>query len=168
MLEKWTKFTKVQDKMSIQSKSMFQSATALIRRNKRAFTVLEILIVLAIIGMIVALGVANFGRIFSSSQEDIARTFVNSALSAPLMAYRRDMGRYPTTEEGLQALITAPAARADRWRGPYVEGGINRLVDPWGNPYQYRFPGEINPDRFDLFSIGPDTVAGTDDDVGNW
>jgi len=81
------------------------------------------------------------------------------------------MGAYPSTSEGLQALITVPAGNADRWRGPYimVKGDQNKiLLDPWGNPYQYRYPGIHNTTGYDLWSKGPDGRDGTADDIGNW
>ncbi len=132
-----------------------------------AFTLLEILVVLAIIGLLVSLAVTNVGNLFSGSQKDIAKLFVNQSMRAPLEVYRSHMGDYPTAAEGLQALITAPASKADRWRGPYLQD--NKLpIDPWGEPYQYRAPGVKNKNGYDLWSKGPDKTDGTDDDIGNW
>jgi len=123
--------------------------------------------VLAIIGMLVSLAVTNVGGLFSSSQKDVARMFVNQSLQAPLAVYKIHMGDYPTTAEGLQALISAPGNKAERWRGPYLQE--NKIpADPWGEPYQYRYPGVKNKDRYDLWSKGPDRTDGTDDDIGNW
>jgi general secretion pathway protein G len=132
---------------------------------------LEILIVLAIIGLLVGLGVKNADKILGGSQEAVAGIFVNDTLKTSLVRYRIDMGDYPSTAEGLQALATAPAARADRWKGSYIEakGGI-LPTDPWGEAYQYRYPGTQNKASggYDLFSKGPDKVEGTEDDIGNW
>lgn len=136
------------------------------RNNKRGFTILEILIVLAVIGMLVALGVSQADRILGRSQEDVARIWVNETIKVPLTSYRIHMGQYPSTEEGLQALINPPANRADRWRGPYIDG--TRIpTDPWGNPYQYRFPGTRNQGSYDVYSFGPDGVD-SDQNIGNW
>jgi general secretion pathway protein G len=67
----------------------------------------------------------------------------------------------------LQALWTQPAQRADSWHGPYGEGS-KPPVDPWGEPYQYAYPGTHNKGSYDLWSKGPDHTSGTDDDIGNW
>jgi len=139
------------------------------RHTARAFTLIEILVVLAIAGMIIGLAVANFGKLFSGAKENIAGMFVNSSLQVPFETYRMDMGNYPSTAEGLQALVTAPSDKADRWRGPYIKGDKSKiLIDPWNTPYQYRFPGIHNPDGYDVWSKGPDMQDGTADDIGNW
>ena len=146
--------------------SLLRRAT---RKTARAFTLIEILVVLAIAGMIIGLAVANFGKIFGGAKEDIAGMFVSSSLQVPLATYSMQMGNYPSTAEGLQALITAPSDKVDRWRGPYLQGDKSKvLLDPWGNPYQYRFPGTHNTDGYDVWSKGPDGQDGTADDIGNW
>jgi general secretion pathway protein G len=137
------------------------------RRIDGAFTLLEILVVLAIIGMLVGLAVTNVDKLFRGSQQDIAKLFVNQSMQAPLNVYRIHMGDFPTTSEGLQALITAPANKADRWRGPYLLDS-KLPIDPWGEPYQYRYPGVKNKTTYDLWSKGPDKADGTEDDIGNW
>ncbi len=137
--------------------------------QRRAFTLLEILVVLAIIGLLVGLAVTKVGGVFSAKQEDIARLFVNASIKTPLTAYRIDMGDYPSTDEGLQALLTAPQGKGDHWRGPYLDVSGNKLpVDPWQEPYAYRYPGVKNKGGFDIYSKGPDKADGTPDDIGNW
>lgn len=133
----------------------------------RAFTLLEILVVLAILGLLAGLAIGNLDKLFGGAQVDIARTFVGTSMKMPLTAYRMDMGDYPTTAEGLKALAVAPSGKTDRWRGPYVNDG-NIPLDPWKRPYQYRYPGVKNKSGYDLWSMGPDGQDGTADDIGNW
>lgn len=136
-------------------------------RGVEAFTLLEILVVVGIIVLLFSLAVTNVTGIFSGSQKDIAHLFVTQSLQAPLTTYRIHVGDYPSTAEGLQALISPPANKAERWRGPYLQE--NKLpIDPWGEPYQYRYPGVKNKNGYDLWSKGPDKTDGTDDDIGNW
>ncbi|GAB1487859.1 type II secretion system major pseudopilin GspG [Opitutaceae bacterium] len=148
----------------------FSSDSPASRRARRsAFTLLEILVVLAIMGLLVGLAVTKVGGIFGGKQEDVARIFVQSSLKTPLTAYRLDLGDYPTTSEGIAALLSAPANRADRWRGPYIEAPGGRVpTDPWGEPYVYRYPGVKNKSSYDVFSKGPDRREDTADDIGNW
>jgi len=137
-------------------------------RNEGGFTLLEILVVLAIIGLLVGLVVSNTDKIFGQSQEAIAKIFVRDSLKTPLVRYRIDLGDYPATNEGLAALITAPG-NAEKWRGPYLDStGGKAPVDPWGQPYEYRYPGVKNVGGYDLYSKGPDKTAETADDIGNW
>ena len=137
------------------------------RRIDSAFTLIEILVVVAIIGLLFGLAVTNIGNLFSGGQKDIAKIFVNQSMQAPLTVYKIHMGDYPTTTEGLQALIDAPAGKTDRWRGPYLKDAKLPL-DPWQEPYQYRYPGVKNKNSYDLWSKGPDKTDGTEDDIGNW
>lgn len=128
---------------------------------------MEILVVLAILGLLVALAVQNLDKIFGGAQDQSARLFVRESLKNPLFTYRMQMGDYPTTAEGLQALVSAPSSRAERWGGPYlVEAKLP--VDPWGEPYQYAYPGARNKTGYDVWSKGPDKQSGTADDIGNW
>jgi general secretion pathway protein G len=94
---------------------------------------------------------------------------VRSSLEAPLLSFRRDLGDYPTTEQGIKALIKAPEDKADQWKGPYIKvPGGKAPSDPWGEPYEYRYPGTHNTDSYDLFSKGRDKQPDTADDIGNW
>jgi general secretion pathway protein G len=142
-------------------------ATVMRRKATRAFTLLEILVVLAIIGLLAGLAISNIGGIFGGAQLTTASLFVKESMKTSLTTYRIHLGDYPTTSEGIMALVTAPANKADRWRGPYIEGGKVPL-DPWGEPYQYRYPGTKNKGGYDLYSKGPDKADGTEDDIGNW
>lgn len=138
-------------------------------RDTAGLTLIEILVVLAIIGLLVGVLVTKTDKIFGSSQVAVAGIFVRETTKIPLTTYKHDIGDYPTTAEGLQALLVAPNNRADRWRGPYMETTGGKLApDPWGEPYVYRFPGTKNPSGYDLYSKGPDHQADTADDIGNW
>ena len=134
---------------------------------QKAFTLMEILVALAILGMLVAIAVTNVDKILGESSGSAAGLFVNESMKAPLTTYRIQVGDYPSTAEGLAALITSPADKVDRWHGPYVD--TKKLpLDPWKHEYKYAYPGTHNKDTYDLWSMGPDGVDGTPDDVGNW
>ncbi|HEY1108603.1 MAG TPA: type II secretion system major pseudopilin GspG [Opitutaceae bacterium] len=142
--------------------SLIQSSA---RRLRRGFTLLEILVVLAIIGLLAGLAINNIGGILGGAEGTAAQIFVNQSAKTPLMTYRLHTGSFPSTADGLQALITAPASASGRWQGPYVE---KIPLDPWKEPYQYAFPGKRNPGSYDVWSKGPDKQSDTADDIGNW
>ncbi len=131
--------------------------------NRGGFSLMELLLVLVILGVLAALVVPRFANRSQQARETAAKADVSSIETA-IGAFEIDNGRYPSTQEGLQALISAPAG-LDGWRGPYLTRGLPK--DPWGNEYVYRYPGQENPDGFDLYSIGPDGREGNDD-IGNW
>ena len=128
---------------------------------------MELLVVLAILGLLAGLAISNVTGIFGGAQTTTAKLFVQQSMKTSLFTYRIAMGDYPTTAEGLQALITAPSDKADRWHGPYIDPPKMPL-DPWQEPYQYAYPGTHNKGAYDLWSKGPDKQSGTDDDIGNW
>jgi len=138
--------------------------------KRRGFTLVEILVVLAIIALLVGLTISNVDTLFGGSKVSVAKLFVTQSLKAPLVAYRIQVGDYPSTDEGLQALFVAPATKTDRWRGPYVDTESTKypILDPWNEPYQYKCPGVHNKNGYDVWSKGPDKADGTDDDIGNW
>jgi general secretion pathway protein G len=139
----------------------------LLRHRTTGFTLLEILVVLAIIGLLAGLAITNVDKIFGGAQGTTAQLFVRESMKTSLTTYRIHMGDYPSTQDGLQALATRPGSKGDRWNGPYIEGG-KLPVDPWGEPYQYMYPGQRNKGSYDLWSKGPDKQSGTEDDIGNW
>ncbi len=134
-------------------------------RRASAFTLLEILVAIAIVGMLAALAITNVDKIFGDAQGATTKLFI-TGLKTPLTAYRIHMGSYPSTAEGLQALVTNPGSKPS-WSGPYTSDG-KLPKDNWGEPYQYAFPGTRNKDSYDIWSKGPDKQSGTADDIGNW
>ncbi len=132
---------------------------------RRAFTLMEVLLAIALISMLAFLVVGNLGKFMTDSQTNVAKSMVSDAFAVPMMSFKLSVGRYPTTEEGIKALETAPDSLGERWKGPYVR---NLPLDPWGNPFQYRFPAQKSKDGYDLWSNGPDGQPDTEDDIGNW
>ncbi len=136
------------------------------RRRSRGFTLVELLVVLAIIAIIGAFAVPQAIKFLGGAQHDSAAIQVER-LSGILDLYRLDVGKYPDDGEGLQALVSRPTG-AERWNGPYVKKA-EQLIDPWGNPYVYRYPGENG--EFDLYSLGKDGSEGGEGeaaDITNW
>ena len=135
---------------------------------KRGFTLIEIMLVVIILGVLVAMVAPSlFGR---SEQAKVAaaRADIESNLATALDLYELDNGHYPTTEQGLSALIEKPSSSPEpsNWSGPYLKR--KRIpLDPWKKEYQYVGPGVHNKDKYDLLSFGPDGVE-SDDDIVNW
>ena len=137
-----------------------------VRRAPRGFTLMDLMVVLVIIGVLAALIVPNVLNRADDARVTAARTDVNNLMQS-LKLYRLDNQRYPTAEQGLQALVAKPTASPvpPNWK-PYLEKLPN---DPWGRPYQYVNPGVKG--EVDVFSFGADGQAGGDGnnaDVGSW
>jgi general secretion pathway protein G len=135
-------------------------------RRSRGFTLIELLVVLVILGLLAGLVGPQVIKYLGSANTKTAKLQIED-FSTALDAFRLDMGRYPTTAEGLQALVAQPSG-ATRWNGPYLRKNIIPK-DPWGNDYQYRAPGQHG--YFDLYSLGADNVEGGDgenQDVVGW
>jgi general secretion pathway protein G len=156
--------------------SCFKKEKAMNRQRRSAFTLLEILLVVAILVVLAAVAVPNLIKFFNKGKVGTAETAVKSAIPSALKffameSYPNTVNGYPTTEQGLGALVDPPdgvdESKKSNW--PYLENGKQGLTDPWGNPYQYKCPGEHNTDSYDLWSFGPDGPNGKEeDDVINW
>lgn len=122
--------------------------------------------VLVIIGLLAGIVGPRLFKNVSKSEITTAKAQIDS-LGKALDQYRLDVGHYPASQEGLAALMQKPATEPN-WNGPYLKKAVP--LDPWGQPYQYKFPGEKSPD-YDLSSFGPDKAAGGEKenaDIGNW
>ena len=133
------------------------------RKNDRiGFTLMEVLLVMAIRVILGSVVVANFGKIFGDAKIDIAQTQLQT-LSLPLTKFQFDTGNYPSTDAGLGALRTAPGdVSAEKWRGPYLPKDL--APDPWGNAYQY----EKTPEGYRIWSNGPGDGDGDDISVTSY
>ncbi|MES2116864.1 MAG: type II secretion system major pseudopilin GspG [Pseudomonadota bacterium] len=130
-----------------------QAATGL--RKAGGFTLLELLVVIVIIGLLAAYVGPKYFAQLGKSEVTIAKAQIE-AFEKSLDTYRLDVGRYPSTDEGLAALLTAPATAGAKWNGPYLKKGVP--PDPWGHPYQYRSPGTKG--EFEIVSLGRDGQPG--------
>lgn len=138
------------------------------RPTRRGFTLVEMLVVLGILVVLVSLVAPRI--IGSQKKADIkaAKTQIGM-IKAALEHYALDTKRYPTTEQGLQALIERPADldESTPWEGPYLSGSLPK--DPWGNDYMYEYPGtHTNSDEPEIWSLGPDKEDNTEDDICSW
>ena len=123
-------------------------------RASRGFTLIELLVVVVIIGLLAGLVAPRYFGQVGKSNVSIARAQIDS-LGKALDTYRLDVGAYPTTDQGLQALITKPDG-VDRWAGPYLQKQVP--PDPWARPYRYKAPGDHGD--YDLYSYGADGQPG--------
>lgn len=142
--------------------------TLKIKRRSQAggYTLMEMLLVLGIIGLLLGLGVYSMTGVLGDADEGKAKADIKN-FDANLIRYKTKAGIYPTTEQGLKALVERPSSGpAPRSWKQYLKEAA--LTDPWSNPYQYRYPGKHNPESYDIYSWGPDLKDGTEDDIGNW
>jgi general secretion pathway protein G len=136
------------------------------RSTEAGFTLLELLVVLAILGLLAAIVAPQVLRYLGASRSQAAKVQIEN-ISASLDQFDMDVGRYPSQEEGLDALVQAPPSAAN-WNGPYLRRPT-ALVDPWGQKYLYRIPGRHGD--VDVYSFGSDHAeggTGEAKDVGNW
>jgi general secretion pathway protein G len=144
-------------------------STATHRRSQvrqAGFTLIELLVVLVILGLLAAFAAPQVLNYLSRAKSDAAKVQVQNIASI-LDLYRLEVGSYPSEDEGLDALLEPPPD-APRWNGPYVKKR-DALIDPWGQTYLYRYPGEHG--AYDLYSLGADQSEGgegEDQDVTSW
>ncbi len=135
-------------------------------RQEAGFTLMELLVVLAIIGLLAVLVAPRVIQYLGGAKVDTATVQIDR-LAGVLDLYRLEVGSYPSQEEGLAVLFDRPV-NAVNWNGPYIRNRKS-LTDPWGNPYGYRYPGEHG--EFDLYSLGADGREGGDgenQDITSW
>jgi general secretion pathway protein G len=139
------------------------------RNNRKGLTLIEVLLVLAILVLIAGVSVGVYTGIKSDANKDAAKVMVND-VAASVDRFQMDMDRYPAAEEGLRELVERPddEAEQDKWRGPYLK---NNAVpkDPWGEEIKYeRFEGEDASAPYRVYSTGPDKEDGTEDDISSF
>jgi len=140
-------------------------------RRRTGFTLLEVLLVVVILGMLAALVVPNFIGTEVRAKRDTARAQVSGGgpLANAINLYRMSMGEFPQSLEDLTKVPEDAEKKAKYGSTPLIEA--NSLRDPWNNEYQYKYPGDVNKDSYDLFSYGPDGKEGGEgdnEDIGNW
>ncbi|MDD5466091.1 MAG: type II secretion system major pseudopilin GspG [Candidatus Omnitrophica bacterium] len=129
----------------------------------KGFTLIELMLVVIIIGALVAMVMPRLTGRTEQARVATAEADIRANIATALKLYELDNGIFPTTEEGLNALLNKPAS-SRKWNGPYLE---KQPLDPWGREYKYKSPGNHRAD-YDLYSLGRDGQEGTEDDVKNW
>jgi general secretion pathway protein G len=132
------------------------------RRSEKGFTLIELIVVLVILGLLAAVVGPKVYEKLAGSKSKIAKIQITE-LEGALQMYSFDMGQFPSSSEGLEALVRNPGS-SETWKGPYLAKELPK--DPWDRAYVYRYPGMHG--EFDIFSLGPDGSEGTDDDVCSW
>jgi len=139
--------------------------------RERGFTLIELMVVIVIIGLLATVVTLNVVKSGERAKQTKARADI-TVLGGALDLFKVDSGFYPETEQGMEALIFLPAGReAKNWQGPYLGKKKTISLDPWRNEYIYISPGLVNPDSYDLYSLGADGVdggEGFDADILSW
>lgn len=134
------------------------------RLTRSGFSLIELLLVLVILSVLAALIMPRFTNRSEKARITAASTDIQN-IGTALKMFEVDNGRFPTSAEGITALLQQPPG-VTGWSGPYLER--KEFNDPWGNAYIYRSPGQNNIDSYDLYSAGPNGQEGDEDDVTNW
>lgn len=130
---------------------------------KRGFTLIELMLVVIIIGALVAMVMPRLAGRGEQARVTAARADIEANIATALKLYELDNGNFPSSSEGLSALLSKPSS-ANNWNGPYLE---KKPIDPWGREYKYKSPGEHRQSDYDLYSLGKDGTESADD-VKNW
>lgn len=133
------------------------------RNDRNSFTLIELMLVVIIIGALVAMVMPRLAGRGEQARIATAKADIQTNIATALKLYELDNGGFPSTDEGLNALLSKPSS-ASNWNGPYLE---RKPVDPWGRAYNYKAPGEHRTADYDLYSFGNDGVE-SQDDVKNW
>ena len=135
------------------------------RFSHAGFTLIEIMLVVIIIGALAAMIVPRFTGRSEQAKVAVAKADIDAHLSTALKLYELDNGNFPTSSQGLAALLSKPSSSPvpNNWNGPYIE---KKPIDPWGNAYQYASPGTHRSD-YDLYSLGKDETS-EEDNITNW
>lgn len=134
------------------------------KQNQNAFTLIELMLVIVILGILAAIVVPKFSGTTDRARVASAQSQIANFGTA-LDAFEVDNGHYPNGRSGLLDLTQQPRD-TQNWHGPYLKDQIP--LDPWGHAYIYEFPGKHNSSGYDLISLGPDGRAGTEDDITSW
>ena len=132
-------------------------------KKTKGFTLIELMLVVIIISALAAMVLPRLAGRSEQARVAAANADIRANIATALKLYELDNGQFPTSSEGLQALLVKPSS-APNWNGPYLE---KDPTDPWGRPYVYKSPGQHRPQDYDLFSLGKDVQPG-EDDVVNW
>ena len=137
------------------------------RKKRKGFTILELIIVAIILAMLAAFMVPRIGKKFGTAKKNIAKAKIGLVESA-LVSFQVDCGRFPYESEGLEVLIEPTSEIEEKWNGPYLKK--SEILDPWDNPYVYIEEGQINPGSYDIICFGADGLEGgegEDEDIYN-